>query len=55
MQLNLNFFDQLELPARGPTTWEHIDEGARLAAIDILARLITRMLLGGRGGDGGKP
>jgi hypothetical protein len=46
MQLNLDFFDRHELPARAPTAWEQIDEAARIAAIDILARLITRILLG---------
>jgi hypothetical protein len=47
MQLNLDLFDQLDLPAKAPAAWEQIDEAARIAAIDILARLITRMLLSG--------
>jgi hypothetical protein len=54
MQLNLDFFDQPDLPARTPAAWEQIDEDARVAAIDILARLISRMFLRGRAGDGDK-
>jgi len=27
-----------------PTAWERIDAAARIAAVEILARLITRML-----------
>jgi hypothetical protein len=49
MQLNLDFLDQLAPPPNPspqvPTAWEQIDAAARIAAIDILARLITRMLL----------
>ena len=44
MQLNLDFFDQPDLPPRAPAAWEQIDETARIAAIEILARLIARML-----------
>jgi hypothetical protein len=48
MQLNLNFLDQLAPPPtpslQVPTTWEQIDGAARNAAVEILARLITRML-----------
>jgi hypothetical protein len=54
MQLNLDFFDQLDLPTSAPAAWEQIDETARIAAIDILARLISRMFQRGRAGDGGK-
>jgi hypothetical protein len=54
MQLNLGFFDQPDLPARTPAAWEQIDEAARVAAIEILARLMTRMLLGRQAGEGGK-
>jgi len=46
MQLNLDFFDQPNVPPRAPEAWEQIDEATRLAAIEILARLITRMLQG---------
>jgi hypothetical protein len=44
MQLNLDFFDQPDLPPRAPAAWEQIDEAARIAAIEILARLIARIL-----------
>jgi hypothetical protein len=48
MQLNLNLLDQLTPPPspspQAPTAWEQIDEAARIAAVEILARLITRML-----------
>jgi len=48
MQLNLDLFDEPDPPAAPPTTWEQIDEAARLAAIEMLARIISRMLQGGR-------
>ncbi|MGD0438243.1 MAG: hypothetical protein ABSB86_17420 [Bryobacteraceae bacterium] len=44
MQLTFDLFDEPDPPPRPPTTWEQIDEAARLAAIEILARLITRIL-----------
>ncbi len=44
MQLNLDLFDQPDLPPRAPAAWEQIDEAARLAAIEILARLIKHTL-----------
>ena len=50
MQLNLAFLDQPDLPpnlspaAKSATAWEQLDEASRLAAIEILARLIARML-----------
>jgi len=48
MQLNLNLLDQLAPPPspspQVPTAWEQIDAAARIAAVEILARLITRML-----------
>jgi len=47
MQLNLDFFDQPDVPANAPATWEQIDEAARMAAIEILARLISRLLQNG--------
>ncbi len=47
MQLNLDLFDELDPPPKPPAGWEQIDEAARLAAIEILARLITRMLQDG--------
>ena len=47
MQLNLNLLDQLAPPPsrspQVPTAWEQIDAAARIAAVEILARLITRM------------
>ena len=51
MQLNLAFFDPpdpvggllSESPA--PGHWEQLDELARCAALEILARLIARMLV----------
>ena len=50
MQLRLIFLDETEpppnpIPTSAPTTpWEHIDEAARMAALELLARLIARML-----------
>ena len=51
MQLNLAFFDPPD-PPRGPLWeslapghWEQLDEPARCAALEILARLIARMLV----------
>jgi hypothetical protein len=46
MQLKLDFFDQPDVPPRAPPEWEQIDEAARTAAIEILARLISRLLQG---------
>ena len=51
MQLNLAFFDPLDPPegplweSRAPSLWEQLDEPARCAALEILARLIARMLV----------
>jgi hypothetical protein len=50
MQLRLVFLDETEptpssIPTDSPTTtWKHIDETARMAALELLARLIARML-----------
>jgi hypothetical protein len=51
VQLNLDFSDQPD-PSGGPlweslapSLWEQLDEPARCAALDILARLIARMLV----------
>ncbi len=50
MQLNLAFLDQSNLPpnpfpaVQSATAWEQLDEASRLAALDILARLIARTL-----------
>lgn len=51
MQLNLAFFDPPD-PAGSPlgeslapSLWEQLDEPARCAALEILARLIARMLV----------
>ncbi len=43
MQLNLTFLDRPDLPPN-PTAWEQLDEASRIAALEILARLIARML-----------
>ena len=51
MQLNLDFSDQPDPPRRHlgksptPSHWEQLDEPARCAALEILARLIARMLM----------
>jgi len=50
MQLNLVFLDRPDLPpSRSPaaplaTSWDQIDESSRIAALEILTRLIARML-----------
>ena len=50
MQLRLLFLDEREptpssIPTNSPTTpWKHIDDTARMAALELLARLIARML-----------
>lgn len=48
MQLNLAFLDPpdppVDPPSRAPIPWERLDAAARSAALDILARLIARML-----------
>jgi hypothetical protein len=45
MQLNLVFLDRPDLPPnRSATAWEQLDEASRIAALEILARLIARML-----------
>jgi hypothetical protein len=51
VQLNLDFSDQPDPPgghlekSPTPSHWEQLDEPARCAALEILARLIARMLL----------
>jgi hypothetical protein len=52
VQLNLAFFDPPDPPRGGPlweslapSLWEQLDEPARCAALEILARLIARMLV----------
>jgi hypothetical protein len=51
VQLNLAFFDPpnpLDGPhwkSLEPSLWEQLDEPARCAALEILARLIGRMLV----------
>lgn len=52
MQLNLAFLDPLNPPQHqliGP--WDQIDPGARAAALEILSRLIARMLVSCRAKD----
>jgi hypothetical protein len=50
MQLDLAFLDRPDLPpnpsptVRSATAWEQLDEASRIAALEILARLIARML-----------
>src|SRR5437867_5681812 len=48
MQLNLAFLDRPDLPpnlaAPSATAWEQLDEASRVAALEILARLIARMI-----------
>jgi hypothetical protein len=50
MQLNLAFLDQPDFPpSRSPAapsaaSWDQIDEASRMAALEILTRLIARML-----------
>jgi len=49
MQLNL-FLDPPALPSSltpsspSPTAWDQLDEGAQIAALKLLARLIARMM-----------
>ena len=51
MQLNLAFFDPPDPPgghlgkSLTPSHWEQLDEPARCAALEILARLIARTLV----------
>ena len=51
MQLKLAFFDPSDPPgdplweSLAPSLWEQLDEPARCAALEILARLIARMLV----------
>jgi hypothetical protein len=51
VQLNLAFFDPPDPPGGplsenlAPSLWEQLDEPARCAALEILARLIARMLM----------
>jgi hypothetical protein len=47
MQLNL-FLDPPDLPSSltpsSPSAWDQLDEGAQIAALNLLARLIARMM-----------
>jgi hypothetical protein len=51
LQLNLAFFNPPDPPGSSlwqsstPSLWEQLDEPARCAALEILARLIARMLV----------
>ncbi len=40
MQLNLAF---LEIPNRSETVWDQLDEQQRVAALEVLARLIAQV------------
>lgn len=44
MQLNLAFLDRPDLPAAPSATSEQLDEASRIAALEILSRLIARMI-----------
>jgi hypothetical protein len=50
MQLTLAILDPLDrplnptAPSLGSAPWDQLDEASRLAALEILARLIARML-----------
>lgn len=48
MQLNLAFLDQHDPPSSPSSAalsaWDQLDEASRMAALEILARLIARML-----------
>ena len=48
MQLNLAFLDEPVLPPSpspaSATAWDQIDEASRIAALEILTRLIARVL-----------
>jgi hypothetical protein len=47
MQLNLGFLDPPDppsSPAAAPGAWDQLDCAARVAALEILARLIAHML-----------
>ncbi|MBV8192227.1 MAG: hypothetical protein JOY64_22605 [Alphaproteobacteria bacterium] len=58
MQLNLAFLDLPDPPLEpatsrlAPMHWERIDAAARRAALDLLARLISRMLAATANGAG---
>ena len=50
MQLNLALLEPSEPPTSSapsppPPPWDQLDEATRLAALDVLARLIARMLV----------
>ena len=45
MQLNLAFPDLPDPASPPPTPWDQLDEEARTAALEILARLIARLLV----------
>jgi hypothetical protein len=44
MQLNLAFLDKPDPSAPPVTAWGQLDEASRIAALEILVRLIARML-----------
>lgn len=45
MQLPLEFVDPPPPPpSPAPTPWDQLDDAVRVAALEILARLISRML-----------
>jgi hypothetical protein len=58
VQLNLAFLDPPDRPPEppapqlAPVPWDRIDAAARRAALDLLARLIARMLAAAAEGAG---
>ena len=58
MQLNLVFLDCPAPPSPippgpAPTAWDQLDEAARIAALEMLATLIARMLAAVPAGETG--
>ena len=47
MQLMLEFAEPPN-PPPSPTPWDKLDEATRIAALEILARLISRMIAAGQ-------
>jgi hypothetical protein len=47
MQLMLEFVEPSK-PPPSPTPWDKLDEATRIAALEILGRLIARMIAAGQ-------